>query len=99
VTDAEQGGMISTDEYENSEFSISAMCRVLQINRNGYYAWKTELPSKRAIEDKKLITEIKQFFDDSYGIYGSPRIHRDLREAGIRCSEKRVARLMTDSSN
>jgi len=40
VTDAEQGGMISTDEYENPEFNISAMCRVLQINRSGYYAWK-----------------------------------------------------------
>ena len=37
---------------------------------------------------------IKQFYDDSYGIYGSPRIHRDLREAGVHCGVKRVARLM-----
>lgn len=73
------------------------MCRVLQINRSGYYAWKAEPLSKRAIEDQKLTTEIKQFFDDSYGIYGSPRIHRDLREAGIKCSEKRVARLMREA--
>ena len=26
--------------------------------------------------------------------YGSPRIHRDLREAGVPCGKKRVARLM-----
>ena len=46
------------------------------------------------IEDHKLLLEIKQFYDDSYDIYGSPRIHRDLREAGISCGVKRVARLM-----
>ena len=28
------------------------------------------------------------------GIYGSPRIFCDLREAGVQCSENRVARLM-----
>jgi len=73
------------------------MCRALQVNRSGYYAWKAEPLSKRAIEDQQLLTEIKQFYDDSYGIYGSPRIHKDLREAGIRCSEKRVARLMREA--
>ena len=46
------------------------------------------------IEDHKLLLEIKQFYDDSYDIYGSPRIHRDLREAGISCGVKLVARLM-----
>lgn len=38
--------------------------------------------------------EIKQSYEDSQGIYGSTRVHRDLREAGFKCSEKRVARLM-----
>jgi putative transposase len=28
------------------------------------------------------------------GRYGSPRIHKELRETGVRCSRKRVARLM-----
>jgi putative transposase len=40
------------------------------------------------------MVKIKRFYADSHGIYGSPRIHRDLREAGTRCGEKRVARLM-----
>ena len=30
----------------------------------------------------------------SQGIYVSPRVHCDLREVGIACGEKRVARLM-----
>ena len=70
------------------------MCRVLNIHRSGYYAWKAKPQSDRTIEDHKLLLEINQSYDDSYGIYGSPRIHRDLREAGISCGVKRVARLM-----
>ena len=70
------------------------MCRVLNVHRSGYYAWKAKPQSKRTLADTKLLAEIKQSYDDSYGIYGSPRIHRDLREAGIYCGVKRVARLM-----
>jgi putative transposase len=70
------------------------MCRALKVHRSGYYAWKAEPLSARAIEDAKLLVEIKQSYEDSQGIYGSPRVHRDLREAGFKISEKRVARLM-----
>ncbi len=67
---------------------------MLKVHRSGYYAWKAKPLSNRAIEDARLLVEIKQSYDDSYGIYGSPRIHRDLREAGMHCGVKRVARLM-----
>jgi len=33
---------------------------------------------------------------DSRGVYGSPRVHKELRRGGIRCSNKRVARLMRE---
>lgn len=81
-------------DQHRAEFRLSSMCRVLKVHRSGYYAWKAAPYSQRTLEDMKLLVEIKQFYDDSYGIYGSPRIHRDLREAGIRCGVKRVARLM-----
>lgn len=70
------------------------MCRALKVHRSGYYAWKAEPLSARALEDAKLLVEIKQSYEDSQGIYGSPRVHRDLREAGFKIGEKRVARLM-----
>lgn len=70
------------------------MCRVLKVQRSGYYAWRHNPQSKRALEDTQLLVEIHRSFDESQGIYGSPRIHRDLREAGLQCSENRVARLM-----
>lgn len=70
------------------------MCRVLKVHRSGYYAWKHKPLSERATQDAALLIEIRQSFDDSQGIYGSPRIYHDLREAGFSCSENRVARLM-----
>jgi putative transposase len=73
------------------------MCRVLKVHRSGYYAWLAQPKSLRAMADETLMVEIKQFFEDSHSTYGSPRIHCDLREHGIPCGEKRVARLMRQS--
>jgi putative transposase len=72
------------------------MCRVLRIHRSGFYAWLKEPLSERAKEDKRLLSTIRTSYLASGGIYGSPRIHRDLLEAGERCGENRVARLMRE---
>jgi len=71
------------------------MCRVLQVSRSGYYAWRDRKPSKRALEDARLCELIQEAHERSRGTYGSPRVHAELREAhGVRCSRKRVERLM-----
>lgn len=73
------------------------MCRVLQVHRSGYYAWKGRPLSQRAIEDAALLLTIKQSFADSQQRYGSPRVYNDVREAGLRCGENRVVRLMREA--
>jgi putative transposase len=78
----------------HGQFRLSSMCRVLRVQRSGYYAWKARPKSQRTLADESLLLRIRQFFENSQGIYGSPRIHRDLREDGIGCGQKRVARLM-----
>lgn len=71
------------------------MCRVLKVSRSGYYAWRDREPSKRAVEDARLCGLIREAHERSYGTYGSPRIHAELRLChGVRCSRKRVERLM-----
>ncbi len=70
------------------------MCRVLKVHRSGYYAWLHEPLSPRAKANEALTMKIREFYDQSMGIYGSPRIFCDLREAGVACGENRVARLM-----
>jgi transposase InsO family protein len=52
--------------------------------------------SRRRRDDEQLSAAIARIHRDSRGIYGSPRIHRELRREGVRCSNKRVARLMRD---
>lgn len=70
------------------------MCRVLNVHRSGYYAWLHEPVSARAKANEVLTQKIREFYDQSMGIYGSPRIFFDLKEAGVACSENRVAKLM-----
>lgn len=76
------------------EFRIERMCRVLGVGRSGYYAWCSRPPSQRAEVDQVLLAKIQQEYRISRGTYGSPRIHAALRNQGVQCGRKRVARLM-----
>jgi putative transposase len=70
------------------------MCRVLRVTRSGFYAWLHKPLSDRAIEDVRLLELIRASYAASHGIYGSPRVFLDLREAGETCGKHRVARIM-----
>lgn len=70
------------------------MCRALGVSKAGYYAWCDREPSLRAKQDAVLRLEIAAIHRISRETYGSPRVHQELRVRGIRCSRKRVARLM-----
>ncbi len=72
------------------------MCRVLSVARSGFYAWVQCPLSDRAIEDIRLLRRVREFYAASDGVYGSPRILLDLREAGERVGKKRVARIMRE---
>ena len=76
------------------EFRLTTMCRVMRMHRSGFYAWMKTPQSQRAQEDEQILKKIRTSYQASDGVYGSPRVHRDLREDGERCGEHRVARLM-----
>jgi putative transposase len=75
-------------------FPVVPMCRVLGVSPSGYYAWKKRPTPRRVAQDVRLAEEVAQAHAASRGIYGSPRVHRELRAKGIRTSRKRVERLM-----
>ena len=75
-------------------YPVQAMCRVLEVSRSGYYAWRRREPSARAQSDATLTARIREVHEDSRKTYGSPRIHAELQEEGQRVGRKRVARLM-----
>ena len=76
------------------EFSIAAMCRVLRINRSGYYAWRKEPHSARAKDDRRLAGLMKQQWLESGCVYGYRKVRDDLIELGESCGKHRAARLM-----
>lgn len=78
------------------EYPMRLMCRVLDVAPSGYYAWRRGGPTARAVADERLMLHVRVAFDRSGETYGAPRVHRDLRAAGLRVGKKRVARLMRD---
>jgi len=84
-------------EANKKQYSVEAMCRVLEVAPSGYYAWLKKPISKRDQEDARLLRLIRASFDRSHGVYGAPRVFLDLREAGETCSKHRVERLMREN--
>jgi len=64
------------------------------VSRSSYYIWLKSKPSKRLLENKKLIEQIKIIHKQSKGTYGSPRITKELKARNYSASRVRVARLM-----
>jgi transposase InsO family protein len=77
-------------------FPVAMMCRVLGVSPSGYYACKSRPPSKRAADDARVAAEVAAAHKASRGIYGSPRVHRELQAKGVKVGKKRVERLMIE---
>jgi transposase InsO family protein len=84
-------------EQHKQDFPIVVMCHVLGVSESGFYAWRKRPTCQRQREDAQITQEIEQVFISHQGRYGSPRIHRELRDQGRGISRKRVARLMHEA--
>ena len=75
------------------------MCQVLKVSPSGYYKWlklQSSPPSEKAIYRAEIQQKISKSFHESYGTYGSPRVHDDLIDWGYTISLKTVARMMKE---
>ncbi len=70
-------------EQHKQEFSIVVMCGVLAVSESGFYAWWKRPTCRHKREDAQIAQEDRQVFEKHHGRYGSPRLHRELREEGI----------------
>lgn len=80
-----------------SQFSITAMCRALEVGASGYYAWRRHKAKASAAENERLVEKIKSAYAARRYTYASPKIYRRLRRDGERVNHKRVERLMRES--
>ncbi len=81
-----------------THYSVEMLCETFGVSRSGYYAGQLRQghPGVRHKRDAVLATLIIAEYDDSFGTYGSPRIHRALHERHEAVSRKRVARVMRE---
>ena len=66
----------------------------MKVHPNGFYAWKQTPESARAVENRRLLGQIKQCWIQSSAVYGYRKISDDLRDLGETCGEQRVDRLL-----
>jgi transposase InsO family protein len=78
-------------------FEVNRMCRILNVSRNGYYAWRHRQrrgPSPRQARRAELTAKIRAVHQASRGTYGSPRVAVELKAAGESTCENTVAKYM-----
>ena len=81
-----------------SDLPVATCCRVMKVSTSGFYAWRAQPCSDRDYDDAVLTNTIFDIHRMSRRSYGSPRVHAELRLGeGIRCSRKRVERLMAQA--
>jgi putative transposase len=74
---------------------VNRMCRLLKVTRQGFYSWGRRPTCRRKLQDAYLRELIQSIHQRSRCNYGWPRIWDELRyDHGVRCSGKRVFRLM-----
>jgi putative transposase len=57
---------------KKAEHPVKTMCRVLDVSRSGFNAWRRRKPSPRAVEDARLTHRIREIHDANRRVYGSP---------------------------
>ena len=77
-----------------TDYDVVELCKALAVSASGYYAWVGRTPGKRQEANQELVEQIQQVHAASRKTYGSPRIAKTLRQQGVACGRKRVARLM-----
>lgn len=82
---------------ENTEiFPVDKMCQIFHVDRSCYYKWLKKVPTNRALRKIFITSEICRIYQLSRGIYGSPRITKELATIGIKVCQSFVAKIMQE---
>lgn len=77
------------------QLSVSAMCRILQVSRSGFYDWSDRAASQKDKDDAALKVMIQFHFDQQRGRAGARTIKNLLKNIdGVTVSRRRIGRLM-----
>jgi transposase InsO family protein len=84
-------------EERRAEWPVTQMCRVLEVSRSGFYAWRSREPSATETRREALTEQVAQIHAEVKARYGSPRMHAELVDRGHDCCVNTVARVMREA--
>ncbi|MCX5773001.1 MAG: IS3 family transposase [Fusobacteria bacterium] len=92
ASSADNGTKIKLIRYNSEKYSISAMCKLLNIPRNSYY-----YESNREVRDE---TELEKLiivsFKNSRNNYGTRKIKQEMKNLGHQVSRRRIGRIIRE---
>ncbi len=75
------------------QYPLALRCRILDVSRSGYHAWRTRCPSKRTQENARLEVAIQAAHVRTRQTYGPVRLQAELRDDGFPVGVGRIKRL------
>jgi len=84
-------------EERKGEWPVTQLCRVLEVSRSGFYAWRSREPSAAEVRREELADQITTIHAEVKGRYGSPRVHAELVGRGHECCVNFVAGVMREA--
>ena len=85
---------IEHEKLSGQDISVNGVLKKLGLSKSGYYDFVGRKPSETAKKRDNIMDLILKIYDQSNGIYGAPKIHKELRKKGIFVSERTVTNYM-----
>src|SRR5262245_58450317 len=84
-------------QEQHGEFSITSLCRTLEVSRSGYYEWLSRPPRAQTAVDQQVHAKVQHYFAQGRGTYGTRRIKHLLAQDGLRVSRRRIGRVLAQA--
>ena len=86
-------------DAQRNDYGLDEMCSILDVSISGYRSWKRGgKPNRKRLTDSQMLALIQAIHAEFKGMYGSPRMVRELRSRGFPASKERVERLMRENN-
>ena len=79
---------------DGRRLGVEPICRTLQVAPSSYYAARSRLPSARERRDEELTPRLVGLWKENYQVYGTRKLWKAARRAGIEIGRDQTARLM-----
>lgn len=77
-------------DQHRDQYTVTRLCRVLQVSRSGYCQWRVRPPSARDLANQALDAKVAAIHHESRRSYGRERIAQSLRQTGERVDAERI---------